>query len=96
MEAPGTQSRHPRRLDPAAQCARCESSEPRREAIEAAGRLRQSVAGAVTTGPTSTVHKAKAKMHKAKAKQHTKKAKAAMDQANKNAPPPPAVGEKAN
>ena len=63
------------------------------EKTEQAG---QSVAGAVTTGPTSAVHKAKAKMHKVKAKQHTKKAKAAMDQANKNAPPPPAVGEKAN
>ena len=35
-------------------------------------------------------------MNKAKAKKQTKKAKAAMDKANKNAPPPPAVGEKAN
>ena len=58
-------------------------------AVEKTEQAGQSVAGAVTTGPTSAVHKAKAK-------QHTKKAKAAMDQANKNAPPPPAVGEKAN
>ena len=49
-------------------------------AVEKTEQAGQSVAGAVTTGPTSAVHKAKA----------------AMDQANKNAPPPPAVGEKAN